>query len=51
MDANPVSILNRMEMVPLYQKEEEKLVALLEDLNPICHGMSARMGSHGGGSN
>ena len=33
MDANPVSILNRMEMVPLYQKEEENLVALLEDLN------------------
>ena len=33
MNANPANILNQVEMIPLYQEEEKKLVALLEDLD------------------
>ena len=33
MDANPVNILNRVEMTPQFQEEEKKLVTLLEDLS------------------
>ena len=33
MDANPTNILTRLEMTPLFQEEEKKLVTLLEDLS------------------
>ena len=33
MDANPINILTMLEMTPLFQEEEKKLVTLLEDLS------------------
>ena len=33
MSANPINVLSRIEMTPLYQEEEKKLVALFEELD------------------